>query len=304
MTAPVVVGVDVGGTKVLAGVVDDTGHVVRTTTHVTPGRTSSVEALEDVLTAAVHEAACGAPVAAVGVAAAGFVDRAGEHVTFAPHLPWRDSPVSARLQRRWGVPVVLENDATCAGVAEHRYGAARGADSAVVVTVGTGIGGALIIGGHVVRGAHGMAGEYGHMSVVPDGLRCECGGRGCWEQYVSGRALGRAAYGGDPAQNDGVRVTDAARRGETAALHAFDEVGTWLGRGLAHLVAAFDPERIVIGGGVSLAGELLLAPARTALATRLVGAGHRPVPPILLAELGPDAGMVGAAAQAHDLAGR
>lgn len=303
MTAPVVVGVDIGGTKVMAGVVDDTGGVLRTVTALTPGRTSSVEQLEDVLTAAVQDVARGAPVAAVGVAAAGFVDRAAESVTFAPHLPWRDSPVRTRLQRRWGVPVALENDATCAGVAEHRYGAALGATSAVLVTVGTGIGGALIIDGHVVRGAHGMAGEYGHMSVVPDGLQCECGGRGCWEQYVSGRALVRAAYGGDPAHGDGVSVTAAARNGDEAALRAFGEVGTWLGLGLAHLVAAIDPELIVVGGGVSLAQELLLAPARAALATHLVGAGHRPVPPVVLAALGPSAGMVGAAALAHDLVG-
>ena len=302
MTAPVVVGVDVGGTKVLAGVVDDTGRVLRTTTRVTPGRTSSIEQLEDVLTDAVHAAADGAPIAAVGLAAAGFVDTFGERVMFAPHLPWRDAPVRSRLARRWGVPVALDNDATCAGLAEHQYGAARGADSAVVVTVGTGIGGALVIGGQVVRGASGMAGEYGHMTVVPDGLPCECGGRGCWEQYVSGRALLREAYGGDPAQTDGARVTEAAQQGESAAVRAFDEVGTWLGRGLANLVAAVDPARIVVGGGVSLAGELLLAPARTALAAHLVGAAHRPLPPVVLAEWGPQAGMVGAAALAHDLA--
>lgn len=299
--APVVVGVDVGGTKVLAGVVDEAGHVLRPVSRATPGRTCSVSALEDVLTAAVGAASDGAPVAAVGLAAAGFVDSAGERVAFAPHLPWRDDRVRERLHRRWGVPVVLENDATCACLAEHRFGAARGADSALLVTVGTGIGGGLVIGGRTVRGAGGMAGEYGHMTVVLDGLPCECGRRGCWEQYVSGRALLRAAYGGDPAQTEGVHVTEAARQGGAAALQAFAEVGTWLGRGLANLVAAIDPERIVVGGGVSAAGDLLLDPARLALAEHVVGAGHRRVPPVVRAELGAAAGLVGAAALAHDL---
>lgn len=176
-----------------------------------------------------------------------------------------------------------------------------GVESAVVVTVGTGIGGGLVVGGRVVRGAGGMAGEYGHMTIVPDGLPCECGRRGCWEQYVSGRALLRAAYGREQEQAEGVRVTEAARKGDPVALKAFAEVGLWLGRGLANLVAALDPERIVLGGGVSAAGDLLVAPARTELAAQLVGAGHRQPPPICLAELGPEAGLVGAASLAHDL---
>ena len=180
------------------------------------------------------------------------------------------------------------------------------------MTLGTGIGGALIINGEVFRGGHGLAGEFGHMQVVRDGRRCECGNRGCWEQYSSGNTLVRearelvvsrspAAYrlrqlvAEDPDKLTGPLVTEAANAGDRAAIELFQEVGEWLGRGLASLTAAFDPEVIIVGGGVSEAGELLLGPAREALGRTLTGRGFRPEPPIVRAELGPDAGFVGAA---------
>jgi glucokinase len=210
---------------------------------------------------------------------------------------------------RWGTTVVLDNDANCAARAEVTHGAARGAGDAVVVTLGTGIGGAVVLDGRVHRGSNGMAGEFGHMQVVPDGLACECGGRGCWEQYSSGNALVRLSRarmgqeptlldelcGGDPDALSGPLVTTAAQQGDAVALAAFQSVGDWLGVGVANLVAAFDPEVVVVGGGVSAAGELLLAPARVALARSLVGAGHRVVPPFLRAALGPEAGAIGGA---------
>lgn len=308
-------GVDVGGTKVLAGVVEPTGAVGRTVQLETPGRSAEVSRLERTLGEAVERAAGGRRVLAVGLSAAGFVDRAGEQVVFAPHLPWRDEPVRPRLSAAWGVPVALENDATCALVAETEHGAARGADSALMVTVGTGIGGGLLVHGRVARGASGMAGEFGHMSVVPDGRDCECGGRGCWEQYCSGRALVREAGAqlgagpsllaqwcdGDPARLTGPMVTRAAEEGDLTALRAFDAVGAWLGAGLANLVAAFDPERVVVGGGVSAAGDRLLEPARRELARRLVGGSHRAAPPVVAARCGPEAGLVGAAVLARRL---
>ena len=263
------VGGDVGGSKVLAGVVSEDGEVVRTVLRVTPGRLVAAEAVEDAVVDAVTAAARREPVAAVGVAAAGFVDRDGSRVVFAPHLPWRGEDVRTRLGERLGVPVLLENDATAAAHAEATYGAGRGAESMVLVALGTGIGGGLVVGGRVWRGHHGMAGEFGHMQVVPDGAPCECGRRGCWEQYSSGNAL--------------------------VARAAFASVGRWLGVGLANLVAAFDPALLVVGGGVAVAGERLLGPARDALATSLVGAGHREVPPLVPAALGPAAGLVGAA---------
>ena len=311
---PVWIGVDVGGTKVLAGIVSDEGEVVRTARTATPGRRVDAVLIEDALTRAVHEVAAGGPIAGVGLAAAGFVEATGERVMFAPHLPWQDEPVRARLAERWQVPVALENDATCAAVAEWEYGAARGVGSALVVTLGTGIGGGLVLDGHVVRGSSGMAGEFGHMQVVPDGLPCECGGRGCWEQYCSGKALVRfarerlgseptmleEACGGHPEQLTGPMVSEAAAAGDLLARSAFASVGDWLGVGVANLVAAFDPEVVVVGGGVSAAGDRLLDPARVALERSLVGAAHRVVPPVLPAHLGPEAGLVGAAVLARE----
>lgn len=311
--APVVVGVDVGGTKVLAGVVSLEGVVVRTARRVTPGRMATPESVEETLVEAVREAAGADPVAAVGVAAAGFVDVTGARVVFAPHLPWRGADVRARIGDRLGVPVFLDNDATCAAHAESSYGAGRDAQSMVLVTLGTGIGGALVLDGRPWRGANGMAGEFGHMQVVPDGAPCECGRRGCWEQYSSGNALVRDARsrlgveptvladlcGGDPERLTGPMVTAAAADGDLVAHAAFARVGEWLGVGLANLVAAFDPALIVVGGGVSEAGDRLLDPARDALTRSLVGAGHRIPPPVVRAALGPEAGLIGAASLAR-----
>jgi glucokinase len=180
-----------------------------------------------------------------------------------------------------------------------RFGAGRGCAEALCVTLGTGIGGAVVVGGQVLRGTQGLAGEFGHMQVVPDGLTCECGQRGCWEQYSSGRAIARVgqAYAG----LDGPAVTEAARTGEDWALEAFEQVGAWLGVGLAGLVSALDSEIVIIGGGLSDAGDLLLEPARRAFSSRLPGRGYRTEPPIVAAELGPDAGFIGAATLARDL---
>ncbi len=292
---PLFIGVDIGGTKVLATAVSSTGRVVRTATRTTPGRRVEASLVEDALTEAVEEIAGVRRVGAIGIAAAGFVDAQGERVRFAPHLPWRDEGVRARLAERWSAPVVLDNDANCAARAELTYGAVGDAESAVVVTLGTGIGGALILDGEVIRGYNGMAGEFGHNQVVPGGRSCECGGTGCWEQYCSGNALTR--YVRDQGVEDlaGPAITAAAEAGDPVALAAFEDVGTWLGVGVANLVASFDPEIVVIGGGVSAAGDLLLAPARKALRESLVGAPYRTVPPLVRAALGPEAGAIGAA---------
>jgi glucokinase len=314
--AGVYVGVDVGGTKVMAATVAADGEVGPLARRSTPGRRVEVALVEDALTEAIQEAADGRPIAAVGIAAAGFVDADGERVMFAPHLPWRDDPTRSRLEARWGIPVALDNDANCAARAEIALGAARDVADVLMVTMGTGIGGAVVLGGTLLRGRNGMAGEFGHMQVVPDGRGCECGGEGCWEQYSSGNALVRYARGrilqsyagtplldeltgGQPGALTGPMVTEAARGGDRIALDAFDEIGGWLGVGVANLVAAFDPELVVIGGGVSAAGDLLLTPARTALEQSLVGAGHRVIPPIVRGRFGPESGVVGAAALAR-----
>ncbi|GAA4758315.1 ROK family glucokinase [Nocardioides endophyticus] len=292
---PLFIGVDIGGTKVLATAVSSTGRVLRTATRTTPGRRVEARLVEDALTEAVQEIAGVRRVGAIGIAAAGFVDAQGERVRFAPHLPWRDEGVRARLAERWSAPVVLDNDANCAARAELTYGAVGDAGSAVMVTLGTGIGGALILDGEVLRGYNGMAGEFGHTQVVPGGRSCECGGTGCWEQYCSGNALTRFVRDQGIADLAGPAITAAAEAGDQVALAAFDEVGSWLGVGVANLVASFDPEIVVIGGGLSAAGDLLLEPARRALRESLVGAEHRTVPPVVRAALGPEAGAIGAA---------
>ncbi len=308
------VGVDVGGTKVIAGLIDGHGTVLAHARRDTPGRTTQASVVEDVIVDAVQQMlqAADRPVSAVGLGAAGFVSADRRTVVFAPHLAWRHEPIADRLAARLGLPVLLDNDANAAAWAEHRFGAGRGESRLLLVTLGTGIGGALVLDGQVERGRHGLAGEFGHMQIVPDGERCECGNRGCWEQYSSGRAMQREARemleqdspyaaglaqycDGDPARVEGHHVTQAARSGDVAALELMHDVGRWLGIGLANLAAALDPGRIVVGGGVSEAGDLLLEPAREMFARRLTGRGHRPIAPILPAALGPAAGMIGAA---------
>ena len=292
---PLFIGVDIGGTKVLATAVSTSGRVVRTARRETPGRRVEARLVEDALTEAVAEIAGIRRIGAIGIAAAGFVDAQGERVRFAPHLPWRDEGVRARLAERWSAPVVLDNDANCAARAELLHGAAAEAANAIVVTLGTGIGGAVVLEGEVYRGHNGMAGEYGHMQVVPGGRPCECGGTGCWEQYCSGNALVRSVREQGVDHLTGPEVTAAAQAGDPVALAAFASVAEWLGVGLANLVAAYDPEIVVVGGGLSAAGELLLQPARQALRESLVGAQHRTIPPVVRAALGPEAGAIGAA---------
>jgi glucokinase len=210
------------------------------------------------------------------------------------------------------LPLFLENDANAAAWAEYRFGAGKGEDFLVCVTVGTGIGGGLVLNGQLYRGRFGIGAEFGHMQVVPDGRRCGCGQRGCWEQYCSGRALLHEAReiadvqpefgkrllelgGGEPEGIEAREVTQAAIEGDRAALDCFHEIGTWLGQGLADLASLLDPGVFVIGGGVADAGKLLLEPAQRAYAEKLTGTGHRPLAEIRLARLGNEAGLVGAA---------
>jgi glucokinase len=286
------VGVDVGGTKVLAGEVSAEGRVLRTARRRTPGRLADPRELDDAVTEAVEEIAGGRTVASVGLSVAGLVDLTRGRVRFSTHLPWQEDHTAARLSERWGVPVLLDNDVSCAAVAELAYGRGLTHSDFLLVTIGTGIGGAIIHQGRLWRGANGMAGEFGHIRVVPDGRQCECGLRGCLEEYASGNALRRLA--GD-SYEDGEAVTAAAAAGDPRAAGAIAAVGDWFGIGLAGLVGSFDPAALVIGGGVVDAGELLLGPTRAALERSLVGSGHRDLPPVLVAACGPAAGMVGAA---------
>ncbi|WP_232524785.1 ROK family glucokinase [Nocardioides mangrovicus] len=316
---PLTVGIDIGGTKVLAGVVDQFGHVVEVKRRATLGH--DVRAVEDTIVELIREFAEDHEIAAAGIGAAGFVDATRSTVMFSPHLDWRREPLRDRVMARVRVPVVVDNDANAAALAECRFGAGVGHRFVLCVTLGTGIGGALVMDNRVFRGANGMAGEFGHVQVVPDGHRCECGNRGCWEQYASGNALVREArqliaqnspvahhlrdlVEGDPARLSGPQITEAARAGDALSLELIADVGEWLGVGLAGMAASFDPSCIIVGGGVSAAGDLLLEPTRRAFARHLTGRGHRPEPPIHAAALGPDAGFIGAADMARSAARR
>lgn len=307
---PLAIGVDIGGTKVSAGVVDDDGRVIDRELRLTPGH--DVAETEAIIVEVVKELAARHEVAAVGVGAAGWIANDHATVLFSPHLAWRDEPLHAALSEQIGLKLVVENDANAAAWAEYRYGAAQGKPVVVCVTLGTGIGGGLVVGGTLYRGAFGIACEYGHMTLVPDGRRCACGNRGCWEMYASGRALARDArelVEESPmaaerllelaaVSTDGLSgpvVTAAAAEGDPAAEAICTTMGRWLGRGLANLAAVLDPSIFVIGGGVSQAGELLLRPAREEFVHTLTGRGFRPVADVVSAALGQDSGLVGAA---------
>ena len=308
----VTIGVDIGGTKIAAGVVDGSGNILATARRPTP-RHDSGAVLNDVADV-VNELQAGVDgsIVGVGVGVAGGVDQSRSMVYFAPNLAWSQVPVRAVLEAATQLPVVVENDGAAAAWAETRFGAGVGLQHVVMVTVGTGIGGGIVVDGHVMRGAHGVAAEIGHLNAVPDGRLCGCGRSGCWEQYASGNALVREARelaserrqeagallalgDGTPEGVQGSHITQAAQIGDPVAVEAFANVGTWLGRGLADLTAIVDPDAVVIGGGVSEAGDLLLASARRTLSEKVFGGTNRPLPQLLVARLGNDAGIVGAA---------
>ena len=251
-------------------------------------------------------------VVAVGVGAAGYIDAAGDTVLAATHLAWVQEPLREKLQALLGLPVHVENDGTAAAWAEHRFGAGEGADPLLVVTVGTGLGGGIVVGDRMLPGHSGVTAEVGHVVLVRDGRPCRCGDRGCLEEYASGRALTREARaqaalhpgvahgllarsGGDPEAIEGPMITAAAQDGDLVAVRALATIGAALGRGLGSLVNVLDPQRVVVGGGVAEAGELLLGPAREELARHVLASRYRAVPELVLATLGNDAGAVGAA---------
>ncbi|MED7954046.1 ROK family glucokinase [Streptomyces sp. BE303] len=304
------IGVDVGGTKIAAGVVDEAGEILARTRVPTP---ADPQWAVDAIAQAVRELKEQYPdVAAAGIGAPGFVDRDRSTVIFAPNIDWEDEPLRGRIEELTGLPAVVENDANCAAWAEYRYGAAAGHSDMVLITVGTGIGGGLVLDGRLHRGRFGVAGEIGHLNMVPDGLPCGCGGKGCWEQYGSGRALrryGREKSAADPLRgkrmlelNDGVaetirgiHITQAAEEGDPLALECYAELADWLGRGMADLAALFDPGVFVLGGGVSDSGRLLLDPVAKAFEQYLTGGVHRPRAEVVLSSTGSAAGIAGAA---------
>ena len=323
MSRRLAIGIDIGGTKVAGGVVDADGHLIHRARRDTPHRSKHPSVVEDTIVEVVAElmqVVGPEAVVAVGIGAAGFVAADRATVVFAPHLSWRHEPLQEALQKRVAVPIFVDNDANAAAWAEWKFGAAQGETHIMMITLGTGIGGGILTNGEVQRGRFGIAGEFGHMQVVPGGHRCECGNRGCWEQYASGNALVREARSlvsadspiardlldrvkGRPGDLTGPLITQAARDGDPTSRELLAEIGNWLGVGIANLAAAFDPGMFVIGGGVSAAGDLLLTSARETFKRQLTGRGYRPEARIVAAQLGNDAGLIGAADLARCPAG-
>lgn len=300
------IGVDLGGTKALAVRVRDGVVVDQARFEMADGddgiSSKAIAAVRRVWTDDTDS---------VGVGVAGLVRWPEGVFVWGPHVAGTDVPLRDDLEATFGVPAVVDNDANMAALAEVQLGAARGHKTAVVVTLGTGIGGALVVDGRVQRG-RSFAGEWGHIQIEPDGLPCDCGRRGCWETVASGPALVRLAgevVASDPegpfaemfasASNPGEAITAAAAAGDETARQLVARVGAELGRGLTSLISILDPEVIVVGGGLGSVGELLLDPAREVVADSIHGGAHRVAPPIVAAELGGAANAIGAALMAY-----
>ncbi len=305
------IGIDIGGTKVLGGVVTGTGEILATARRDTPreGGRALTEAIANVA----NELAQQYPVDSIGVSAAGFISSDRQTMLATPNISnWNGVNLVAELTEILHKKIVLENDANAAAWGEFKFGAGRGRNDLMMLTLGTGVGGGLILGGSVFRGAFGIGAELGHIRLVPDGQLCGCGVRGCLEQYASGSALlrhAREAIDASPllARNlldrgdgtiEGLRgnhITEAARDGDPVAIAAFNTMATYLGAGIASLCAVIDPSCVVLGGGVIDAGELFLGPTRDAALRLIPFSGKHPYPEIVAAVLGNHAGLVGVA---------
>ncbi|MBK4347740.1 ROK family glucokinase [Lacisediminihabitans changchengi] len=302
------IGIDIGGTKIAGAVVTEAGEIVAEDRLPTPSGDS--EAIIDAVVGMIERLAVGYDVAAAGVAAPGFIDAAQSVVYYTPNISWRHEPLRERLLSRLDLAITIDNDANAAGWAEYRFGAGQNVGDMTMLTIGTGVGGAIVNQGRLFRGGFGAGAELGHMRVVPDGLPCGCGARGCIEQYGSGRALLRMAneiadVGGIGLQLANVRarkgalsgpdVADLIVAGDSGAIQALRELGGWIGQACASLSAVLDPQMFVIGGGVAVAGDLLLDPIREAYVANLPARGYHPEPVFTIAQLVNDAGVVGAA---------
>lgn len=305
------IGIDVGGTKILGGVVDELGKVIARARTDTPrqGGTELTKTIAEIAKELLHNH----DVVSIGVSAAGFVSSDRKTMLASPNIAdWNGVNLDDELTSLIGLPVIIENDANAAAWGEATFGAGKGQAHLMMLTVGTGIGGGIVVNGALYRGAFGVAAEFGHIRVVPDGHLCGCGARGCFEQYASGKALlrhAREAISASPeiarnllSRGDGTvagltgkALTEAARGGDPVAIAAFNTTGQWLGAGIASLSVVLDPACVVIGGGVIEAGEILLKPTREALTRTMPFAGKHPYPQIIAAQLGNEAGLVGVA---------
>lgn len=302
------IGIDIGGTKIAGALVDANGAILRSDR--VPTEATDPREIEDAVVAMVRGLADGEEVVAAGVAAAGFIDAEQSTVHYAPNINWRNEPFRSKLEARLDMPILIENDANAAGWAEFRFGAGRPFRDMVMLTIGTGVGGAIVAGGRLFRGGFGAAAELGHLRLVPDGLPCGCGAHGCIEQYGSGRALLRIANEYADAGGVGLGLAAARTRkgkltgkevgrlilaGDGGALAALRQVGGALGQACASLGAVLDPQVFVFGGGVAAAGDLLLEPIRMSFLEHLPARGYHPEPEFVIAQLVNDAGVVGAA---------
>lgn len=310
------IGLDIGGTKIAGGVVDDSGGILHRLSIPSPAD-QDADATVAALLGLVRQLLAEHPGAeAVGVGAAGMVEWPAGFIHFAPNNAYRDLPLRAVLAGRTGLPTTVDNDANAAAWAEVCFGRGAGRRNAVVLTVGTGIGGGIVVDGRLLRGNTGIGAEVGHLVLNPEGRnRCGCGAVGCLEAEASGtalRRLGREAASADPegalaalamrgAEVTGEAVHRAAERGDPVAVSLFDRVGYWLGVGIASLVNIFEPEVVAVGGGLAATGEHLFHPARAAYKRFAMGGSRRRLPPVVPAALGVEAGIIGAAALAMGL---
>lgn len=302
------IGIDIGGTKIAGALVDDEGEILLEERRPTPA--GDADAIVDTVVEMIGRLARDREVVAAGVAAAGFIDAAQSTVYYAPNINWRNEPLRQRLLDRLDIDITVDNDANAAGWAEFRYGAGRLYSDMTMLTLGTGVGGAVVTQDRLFRGGFGAGAEVGHLRVVPDGLPCGCGARGCIEQYGSGRALLRMANAIADVGGIGLGLADARRlngkltgdqvgeligAGDPGALQALRELGGWLGAACASLAAVLDPQVFVFGGGVAMAGDVLLDPIRESFVAHLPARGFHPEPKFAIAELVNNAGVVGAA---------
>jgi glucokinase len=310
------IGIDIGGTKVAGALVSENGDIVAEDRRPTPA--GDPAAIVDLVVDMIQRLSDGQEVMAAGVAAAGFIDAEQSTVYYAPNINWRNEPFQANLRARLDLDITIDNDANAAGWAEFRFGAGRHVSDMTMLTIGTGVGGAIVTENRLFRGGFGAGAEVGHLRVVPDGLPCGCGARGCIEQYGSGRALLRYAneiadVGGiglplakareDNGELTGEIVGQFIAAGDAGAVNALQELGRWIGQACASLGAVLDPQLFVIGGGVAVAGDLLLDPVREAYLSHLPARGYHPEAEFVIAELVNNAGVVGAAdlARIHSL---
>jgi glucokinase len=311
-----VIGIDLGGTKLAAGVIGGDLSVAHNLQR--PSTGLSQNELIELILGTVEElvATCSgdAPVEAVGLGIPSLIDQQSGSAVMSVNLPLAGVPIRDLVQERSGLPVALDNDGNVAALAEQRFGAARGKQNVVMISVGTGIAGGIVIDGKVFRGSHGSGAELGHVTLVADGPPCQgsCPNRGCWETMASGTAIGR--YAREAAETepdsalgralaagreiDGTLATEAAKSGDAVALALLERAGKYLGAGLVGVVNVFNPETVVIGGGAAAgAGELLLEPARRELEAHALSPNKEQAP-VVAAQFGGEAAMLGAAATA------